>query len=326
MPTLDKVKERFSPGFFQFIALGILFVVIIFIEKQFFPSSKELVQFNVFGRSSVVLPLLMMLIFFAWTKDKLFKVKKFAFRYKQAIFFGILHLAALFAFIALKNFIIYDEPVALAHFRLVVFLRYLLPLLVVAFLALALFSRTFIRHFIWPLLGSAALGWLFFQLSMYFKRFWEIFSEGVGQAVYRLLELVGENPTITASDHGPVIGFREFSLRIEAPCSGIESISLFVFLYALIVIIDWKKLRPWRSLAMFLLGVAGVYAVNILRIFVLFLIAIHIDLQFAVHTFHTNAGWILFIMYFGVFWYFAYGFIKINEPADKNIRASDLKD
>jgi len=325
MPGLEKVKEKFSPGFFQFIALGILFVVIIFIEKQFFPSSSELVQFNTFGRSSVVLPLLMMLIFFAWTKDRLFKVKKFAFRYKQAILFGLLHLAALFGFIALKNFIIYDEPIALEHFNLIVVLRYILPALVVIFLALALFSRTFIKQFIWPLLGSAVLGWLFFQLSLYFKRFWEFFSDMVGQAVYWLLKLVGQDPTITDSVHGPIITFPEFSLRIEAPCSGIESISLFIFLFALIVIIDRKKLIPWRAALMFFVGVVGVFLVNILRIFILFLIAIYIDLEFAVHTFHTNAGWILFIMYFGLYWFFVYGFINKKEP-DRNIRSSELKD
>ncbi|MBU0732213.1 exosortase/archaeosortase family protein [Patescibacteria group bacterium] len=325
MPALEKVKDKFSTGFFQFIALGILFVVIIFVEKQFFPSSKELVQFNVVGRSSVVLPLLMMLVFFAWTKDKLFKVKKFAFRYKQAIFFGLLHLGALFAFIALKNFIIYDEPIALEHFNLIVFLRYLLPALVVIFLALALFSRTFIRHFIWPLLGSAVLGWIFFQLSLYFKRFWEVFSDAVGYSVFWLLQLFGQNPTFSESNFGPVIGFPEFSLRIEAPCSGIESISLFIFLFALIVIIDRKKLIPWRAVSMFVIGILGVFLVNILRIFILFLIAIYIDLEFAVHTFHTNAGWILFIMYFGLFWFFVYGFIN-KKQIDTNIRPSDLKD
>ena len=324
MSGLKKVKEKFSVGFFQFVALGILFVLVIFTEKQFFPSSNELIQFNVMGRSSVVLPLLILLIFFAWTKDKLFKVKKFAFRYKQAILFGLLHLAALFGFIALKNFIIYDEVVALEHFKLIVVLRYILPLLIVIFLALALFSRTFIRQFIWPLLGSAALGWIFFQLSLYFKRFWEIFSDGVGYAVFWLLQIFGQNPSFSESAYGPIISFPDFSLRIEAPCSGIESISLFIFLFALIIIIDRKKIILWRAVLMFVVGVIGVFVVNILRIFILFLIAIYIDLEFAIHTFHTNAGWILFIMYFGVFWYFVYGFINKKEK-DSNIRKSDLK-
>jgi exosortase/archaeosortase family protein len=51
------------------------------------------------------------------------------------------------------------------------------------------------------------------------------------------------------------------------------------------------------------------FITNILRIFLLFLIGAHYSPKLAVGLFHTNLGWILFIVYFGIFWIIAQRFI-----------------
>lgn len=325
---LPKILEKYaSAGFWQFILLGLGFVVIIFVEKQFFPSATALVQFNVFGRSSVVLPLLMILIFFAWTKDRLFAMETFKWNWLWTGLFALGHFAAYFGFIWLKDFIITDTATALEYFNWIVAARYALPFLIVLFLALALFTIDFFREYWKELLISLVLAYVFFHVSMWFKGYWRIFSDGVTYVVVWVLQLLGQEVSVVSNAAaGPTVNFGSFALRIESPCSGVESMSLFSLLYALIVLVDRKKIRWGRAIIAYIPGVIVMYLVNVFRIVVLFLIAIYYDYQFAIHTFHTNAGWILFIIYFGIFWSLAFRFITKKEGAGKgNVKKSDGK-
>ncbi|MFH1426356.1 MAG: archaeosortase/exosortase family protein [Candidatus Kerfeldbacteria bacterium] len=318
MKVLDTVQKYTSTGFWQVAAAGILLIVIVFVEKEFFPSAKELTQFNTLGRSSVVLPLLAGLIFFAWTKDTLFKIDKLKWNWIQVAVFGALHIAAVLGFIWLKNFIISDTAAALEHFNLVVAVRYALPALIVVFLAFALFPLRVFRRFWVALAGSVGLAYVFFQLSLWFKGFWNFFADGVSAVVVVILQLLGHDVTrLTGAENAPIIQLTDFSLTINHQCSGIESMSLFALLFALILIVDRDKINWKKAAIAFVPGIILMYGVNVIRIVVLFLVAIYYNLQFAIHTFHTNAGWILFILYFAIFWSLSFKFITAKKSDRK---------
>ena len=150
----------------------------------------------------------------------------------------------------------------------------------------------------------------FFALMFVVQGFWTLFSGGVAGVLHVVFELLYENvyykPEYTAftlsKEGGTTLGVNNFIVGIGKPCSGIDSMLLFISLYLLILIMDWERLNKKKAIILFFLGAVGMYLTNILRIFVLFLVGIHISPKFAVGVFHTNIGWILFILYFFVFW------------------------
>ena len=73
---------------------------------------------------------------------------------------------------------------------------------------------------------------------------------------------------------------------------------------------DWHEINRRRAFALFIPGMAGMFGVNILRIYLLYLMAIYISVDFALSAFHSNIGWILFVLYFVVFEYFSYSWIR----------------
>ena len=108
----------------------------------------------------------------------------------------------------------------------------------------------------------------------------------------------------------PIIDFKGFRVAIDSPCSGIESMFLFTMLYLFITCFDWKVLNKKKLAIMFIPGLLSVFALNILRIYLLILIGEGISVNLALGLFHTNASWIFFMAYFILFWGLLYKWMK----------------
>jgi hypothetical protein len=100
-----------------------------------------------------------------------------------------------------------------------------------------------------------------------------------------------------------VIGINDFVVGISNQCSGVDSLLLFSSLYFIISALDWKKMRKKPLIYFFIFGLIGAFLMNILRVYLLMLVGAYISPTFALHAFHTNIGWILFIIYFVIYWY-----------------------
>jgi exosortase/archaeosortase family protein len=151
--------------------------------------------------------------------------------------------------------------------------------------------------------GLAAI--LLYLLLIFMQSLWPYFSGGVAGILYYLFGLFYDNVSLVSNPAGPLLSVNSFAATIGAPCSGIDSFLMFAGLYALIFLLDYRKLNKPRAILAFFIGLIGTYCFNILRIFLLFLTGIYISPQFAVGLFHQNIGWILFILYFGLFWWIA---------------------
>jgi exosortase/archaeosortase family protein len=115
-----------------------------------------------------------------------------------------------------------------------------------------------------------------------------------------------------AEGGGPLLGINNFRAIVGKSCSGIDSFLLFTSLYTLIFILDYKRLKKKLAILLYFLGIVGMFFVNILRIFLLFIIGAYIDAKFAVGLFHTNAGWVLFLGYFFIYWIIVSKYIYIK--------------
>lgn len=307
-------KKLTQPGFRNLFLLSLIFVVILFIEKEFFPKSLELVKLNVFGRTSVVLAFLFVVIFFVMERRRLFVLKKIEFNPKVFLIALIIHLFSLLTFIKLKEKVITQPEILLnnINFYFLVFLRYLLPLVIFLSLGFALFGTKIIKKFYKSLLISLVLSYFFFQLSLFFQRYWEFFSFLTTTIVAFLLKFSFNEVFVRYEGgiHGPLLSADGFGAYIDNPCSGIEGLTLFIFLNLLIFTLDHKEINKKRSVAVLILGLFGIYGLNILRVYFVYVTALLYDPKFAIHVYHTNAGWILFIFYFIIYWLIIYYFIR----------------
>jgi len=128
-----------------------------------------------------------------------------------------------------------------------------------------------------------------------------------------MLKLSYPNAISTGSGSAPILSAGGFSAKIFAPCSGIEGMTLFITLFVVMMMIEWRFINKTKAFSLLLLGTMGAFAVNILRVYALFQVGIIVSPEFAIGFFHSNAGWILFSLYFIGFEFFTYNWMRKGE-------------
>ena len=179
------------------------------------------------------------------------------------------------------------------------------------FLVLGVFGWNFITYFVKKFKKEI---FICFVLSIFFYfaifqvwKLWPYLSGAVLKSVAFLLSL-HISPVYEVA---PLTLFVEdFAVRIEQACSGLDSIFLFTSLYVLIALVDWKEFNKKKLVAMYFFALIGVFAVNIVRVYLLILVGVYIDPKLALQLFHTYIGMVLFMIYFFLFWLKAYKWMK----------------
>jgi exosortase/archaeosortase family protein len=190
------------------------------------------------------------------------------------------------------------------------FIKYIFLLGFFIMLAYACYTRHFLHTFFAHYKKSIGLFSLvaiaYFFLIQIFQLIWYKLSFFVASSVRFFLSLTFDVVYFSPGSHvsGPKLGIQGFLVSISDACSGIDSLLLFLSLYSLLFILDWRRMHIKRMLILFIPGIIGTILYNILRIYSLILVGVFYDPQFAVDAFHTNAGWILFLIFFFIFWHF----------------------
>jgi exosortase/archaeosortase family protein len=234
-----------------------------------------------------------------------------------------LFAAVSFAFYALiKSFVIFNPAQALEVQPAIFFMKYLTLFLTVIFLILALLDRETIIKGIKRFWKEALIALIFIQIFnkaaltlLYsyelFQNEWVFFAQitTVGTAFLLSLVVPGVSHSFE-SVFRPMLMTPTFTAVIARSCSGIVGLSLFALLFGLILIMDWHKINKQRAAVAFVIGLAGIVGVNIIRITSLFLVGIFVSRQFALGMFHTNIGLILFLVYFMIFEFYTYAWMR----------------
>ncbi|MGB3082311.1 MAG: exosortase/archaeosortase family protein [Candidatus Omnitrophota bacterium] len=154
--------------------------------------------------------------------------------------------------------------------------------------------------------AAATLMYMFSESLWRLKdHLWRTLCYGVGAANLCLLRLSGlknsslefsESKSVITHDYFkvPVINTGTFSAQIDTPCSGLGGIVVFLLVFGIILLADWKKFNKKRAMVVALLGPFIMYVANIIRVFVLFLIGHFYSPEFAVGIFHSYAGIIFY--------------------------------
>jgi len=170
------------------------------------------------------------------------------------------------------------------------------------------YIRRFFREFRQELSIAAIATVILYIALMFFQSRWLLISRLVSAIIFRILSMHYDVLFYTGTG-APIIGIRGFEVAIGAPCSGIDSMLLFTLFFAALFALDHARIRKRLYLLLFIPGLVGVFIVNIIRLLLLILVGVYISPEFAVGMFHTQAGWLLFVIYFLCYYWLIKTFI-----------------
>jgi exosortase E/protease (VPEID-CTERM system) len=178
------------------------------------------------------------------------------------------------------------------------------------------------------------LGWLVFLiltgilgfLSLAPKKFWTAvagrekvalsLAGAVGFTAIAITDLMSKSwdslavPTMQLSEtvlgffyadviHEPVtrsLGTSDFQVEVSAACAGYEGIGLIIAFLFLYLLLFRRDFRFPHVLLLFPIGIIVIWTLNVLRIAMLIAIGTSVSPEIAEVGFHSNAGWIAFIL------------------------------
>ena len=116
------------------------------------------------------------------------------------------------------------------------------------------------------------------------------------EASYTIIKSLGIPSTLTSEYGNPIIQITgpdgaTTSFAVDIACSGIYSLIGFLIFSVFIAYIIRDK--PWKKLALLLIGFSTIYILNITRITTVLLIGYHYGEETAIQLFHLLGGWIL---------------------------------
>ncbi len=342
---MEKIKRIFrNKGFNELIIKGVIFLAIILLTLKFvdiflvdswvFQNYLDIPDSFQIGKGVISISITNALIFgvvvfLILTFKQLLKLKKFDFNIKQlwfvipAAFFFLLHYYL--KFLISQNLDFFSQaPLFWA------IIKVFIQLLFATALFLAVFGLKFTKYFFKKFKKQTIIVIItticFFILMMLVQNLWTYFSSAISEIIYRIFSIFFEDVTYKpfvasfrmTEGGGPLLGINDFKAIVGKPCSGIDSFLLFTSLYALIFILDYKRLKKGWTVVAYLIGIIGMFLTNVLRIMLLFIVGAYIDAKFAIGLFHTNIGWILFIIYFFVYWYIVSRFLYKDKKAKKS--------
>lgn len=308
---MEKIKlER---GFKQFlwktaIFIG-MFMAFIFLIGTKLYKYNILYGFDIYiyGRVGYIL-LFSIAGFILLYRERLMKIESF--RHKIGDF---LLLAFSFAFLfGFYIFEIYAYKVPLNLINII--LVHALGISIFIFLALGVYGFNFIdnffRKFKKELLYFLIFGILMASLMNFVWGLWPYFSAVVLKISAFLLGAIGAEFKIIEPD---IIIVNEFGAKIAEACSGVYSIFLFSALYLFIVLLDWRKISKIKAGVLLIPAMLGAFLVNVVRVFLLFIVGAYVSKELAMGLYHSYTGMIFFLAYFTLFWVLFYKWIKKPE-------------
>jgi len=255
--------------------------------------------------------------FFIMSYDKLKKLKIFRFE-KSQYWFYVLSIIFLMLHYTLKFLINRNTEFFMQSVAFWGIIKFTLTILFGVSIIVAVYGLKYVKYFIntfkKEIVLFAAIVIVFFFLMLFVQNSWIFLSGVITKILFQIFSLAYANVTYVPYDlssntmstgGGPLFGINSFKVIIGKPCSGVDSFLLFTALYALIIILDYKKIKKGLATGLYFIGAIGMFIVNIIRIALLILVGVYISPKFAVGVFHTNIGWILFIVYFFIFWWIA---------------------
>jgi exosortase/archaeosortase family protein len=289
------LKKEMFLGVVLFISL--VYLVIPFIFDKISNSVPYEINFFSFAPYTLIL----IVLYGIFNREKLAK-------YELKLPFKIRFLYAFSALISFYLFFVikYNSSFNFTKLMILSGVFYLLGIIFIAFsiFGIDLFRKTFSSIIIFSSVTA-----IFYTITHLLWQFWDILAVYVAKLVYFILTLFSDSAVINLSNKDPILGLNNFEVIIGSPCSGIDSLSMYLGLFLLLFVYEMDKLNLKRTGIVFIIGLIGTYFLNIFRVASLILIGTKYP-DFALGMFHSQAGWIFFSFFLLVLLYFGYHWMK----------------
>jgi len=326
---------RIDKNFRNFLIKVVLFVGLIFLSRVVFQFPVEYFHLKVFQQNALTrifskidalqVVTLLSILFGLYYSDRISKLDHPKVKWVKSVLFFIgaeVTIAVYYLIRASANY--FNITSGLALFLIQVAILVSLGLAALLFLVAVFDSdylNNFFKNFKKEIIIFIIIAIVLYNLLITFQKQWLIFSSGITKILSWMLSLFYSTVSTTMNaSGGPILRAEGFGVSIGPPCSGIDSMLLFFAFFAALFALDRKIIKKGLYALFFIIGFAGVYIINVLRLFLLMLAGIYISPDFAVGLFHTNAGWILFVLYFLLYYWFIRKFIykkDIPKVTDK---------
>ncbi|HKW05662.1 MAG TPA: archaeosortase/exosortase family protein [Nitrososphaerales archaeon] len=127
------------------------------------------------------------------------------------------------------------------------------------------------------------------------------------------MQILGVSATVSGGHYVLLnSGSTALDLNVEGPCTGLQGVLAFGMLSSMTVLDVRAKLS--RLLPIFIVGFAGAFLINIVRLFGVFLTFEYLGID-AGTTMHVYLGYSLFIAWVLVFWALAFRYLSVSPPS-----------
>jgi exosortase/archaeosortase family protein len=136
---------------------------------------------------------------------------------------------------------------------------------------------------------------------------WPWYGRALGKFVYGLARIFVPKLTYLA-DSNPTLAGPDLDVTIVPDCSGLNGVELFDYLFGVVAILDWNRLRKRRALIGYFSGLFAMLFGNAIRIASFVVLGNH-GFAETVSRFHISAGWIFFSIVFLSYLSVTYGWM-----------------
>jgi exosortase E/protease (VPEID-CTERM system) len=144
----------------------------------------------------------------------------------------------------------------------------------------------------WSLGLAAVTGVLAWLAGQFSTELWSALANATLTVVTGMLRPFF--PSISSSMPDAELTLGDFSVTIDAVCSGLEGVGLIGVLLVAYLVTFRDRLRFPNALLLLPIGIVTVWFGNAVRISTLMVVGAHLDADLAYGGFHSKLGWILF--------------------------------
>jgi exosortase/archaeosortase family protein len=177
--------------------------------------------------------------------------------------------------------------------------------------SLAMWKKIATIYFPEAIAGLVVL--LTFFPSRALETIWPWYGQVLGRFVHTLARIFVPG-LVYFADLNPTLSGPELDVTIIPACSGINGLELFDYLFGVVAILDWNRLRKGPALFAYCAGLLAMLLGNAIRITSFVVLGNH-GFAESVSRFHISAGWIFFAAVFLVYLSMTYSWMLGKRDA-----------
>jgi exosortase/archaeosortase family protein len=142
---------------------------------------------------------------------------------------------------------------------------------------------------------------------------WPWYGQVLGRFVYTMARIFVPGLAYLP-DSNPTLSGPDLDVTIVPDCSGISGVELFDYLFGVVSVLDWNRLRKGRALFAYSAGTFAMLLGNAIRIISFVVLGNH-GFAESLPRFHVSAGWIFFSVAFLVYLSLTYSWMLGKRSA-----------